>query len=240
MKSYVSKFITALIAIVAAAIMPNTLPQYYNDVPVQAEIHDNQPTAYSAANYNGYPYLIIEDNQPNFTKDQLTTQPFESYSDLDTLGRCGTAFACLGPETLPSEERGTIGHVKPSGWHTVKYKGVDGNYLYNRCHLIAFSLSGENANEKNLITGTRYMNTEGMLPFEMQTLDYIRDTEHHVMYRATPVYHGNNLVAEGVLLEAYSVEDQGGLSFHVFCYNTQPGITIDYATGESSGPAYED
>lgn len=240
MKTSISKLIIALIAITVVTVAPNALPQYYDDAPVHTETHDSQTSICSAANYNGYPYLVIEDNQPNFTEDQITTQAFESYSDLDILGRCGTAFACLGPETLPSEERGAIGHVKPSGWHTVKYKGVDGNYLYNRCHLIAFSLSGENANEQNLITGTRYMNTEGMLPFEMQTLDYIRDTGNHVMYRATPVYHGNNLVAEGVLLEAYSVEDQGGLSFHVFCYNTQPGVTINYATGESSGPAYED
>lgn len=180
-------------------------------------------------------FEIWNQNIPAFTEDEITTKSFESYSGLDRLGRCGTAFACIGEDLMPSEERGEIGQIKPSGWHTVKYDCVDGKYLYNRCHLIAYQLAGENANEKNLITGTRYMNVEGMLPFENKVADYVRETGNHVMYRVTPVFEGENLIASGVEMEAYSVEDSGeGVSYHVFVYNRQPGITIDYATGESS------
>lgn len=159
--------------------------------------------------YSGDPYAVINNNIPYFTENEITSEAYESYSELDSLGRCGAAMACVGLEIMPDEERGSIGSVKPTGWHTVKYAGIDGNYLYNRCHLIAYCLSGENANEKNLITGTRYLNIEGMLPFEMQVLDYVRNTGNHVMYRATPVFEGDNLVADGVLLEAYFVEDGG-------------------------------
>ena len=179
---------------------------------------------------------IINGNKPYFTlKEKESTILFEKYSPLDNLGRAVGAFALLGPETLPVEERGAIGNVKPSGWHTVKYPDIiEDIYLYNRCHLIAFCLSGENANEKNLITGTRYMNVEGMLPYEIEVANYIENTENHVLYRATPVYEGNDLIARGVRLEAYSVEDYGeGICFHVFCHNIQPGIIIDYSTGES-------
>lgn len=195
-------------------------------------------------NYTGIPYDVINNNIPYFTNSDfancMNSETSECYQNLDDLGRCNAAYAILGPETLPTEERGEIGMIKPAGWHTVKYKNIDGNYLYNRCHLIAFCLSGENANEKNLTTGTRYMNTEGMLPFELQTLNYIKETGNHVYYRSTPVFESDNLIAEGVLLEALSVEDNGkGLSFCVFCYNVQPGITIDYKTGESEGTAYE-
>lgn len=140
---------------------------------------------------------------------------------------------------MPTEERGSIGNVKPSGWHTVKYNGIDGNYLYNRCHLIGFQLTAENANERNLITGTRYMNVQGMLPFENMVADYIKETNNHVLYRVTPIFKGNNLLASGVLIEAKSVEDNGsGIEFCVYCYNVQPGVTIDYKTGESNGPEY--
>lgn len=179
-------------------------------------------------------YVEINGNKPGFGSDELTTQAFERYSNLDSLGRCGTAYACLGKETMPTDERGEIGQVKPSGWHTIKYDCVDGKYLYNRCHLIGWQLSGENANKKNLITGTRYMNTQGMLPFENMVADYIKETNNHVLYRVTPIFEGKNLVASGVQIEAYSVEDNGdGICFNVYCYNNQPGVVIDYATGDS-------
>lgn len=183
----------------------------------------------------GEPYIILNENNPDFTsKEKENKEAFEFYSDLDALGRCGTAYANICKELMPVEEREAIGHIKPSGWQLVKYDGIDGNYLYNRCHLIGFQLAGENANEKNLITGTRYMNVSGMLPFENLIADYVRRTSHHVLYRVTPVYHENDLVAAGVQMEAYSVEDNGaGICFHVFVYNCQPGIGIDYATGDS-------
>ena len=184
--------------------------------------------------YSGQAAIEINQNVPGFTESDYTTEAFEQYSPLDGLGRCGIVYACVGEEIMPTEERGAIGMVKPSGWHTVKYDFVDGKYLYNRCHLIAYMLSGENANTENLITGTRYMNTEGMLPYENQVADYVHDTGNHVLYRVTPLYEGDNLVASGVEIEASSVEDKGkSLSFHVYCYNVQPGVTIDYATGDS-------
>jgi DNA-entry nuclease len=184
--------------------------------------------------YSGEPYVVLEDNQPDFTEDELTVSDYEFYSELDDLGRCGTATACVGLEIMPTQERGSIGQVKPSGWQTVKYDFVDGNYLYNRCHLIGYQLSGENANEKNLITGTRYMNVTGMLPFENLVADYVKETENHVLYRVTPVFIGENLVADGVEMEAESIEDDGeGVLFHVFVYNVQPGVTINYADGSS-------
>ncbi len=184
--------------------------------------------------YDGEPYVVLNDNEPEFAEEELTDASYEFYSELDIYGRCGVVEACIGEDIMPTEERGSIGQVKPSGWHTVKYDIVDGKYLYNRCHLIAFQLAGENANVKNLITGTRYMNTEGMLPFEDMVADYVRETGNHVMYRVTPIYEGTNLVASGVQMEAQSVEDGGeGVSFHVFVYNVQPGIEIDYATGDS-------
>lgn len=180
------------------------------------------------------PWVELEGGEPAFSQEEMTTTAFEDYAPLDALGRCGTAYACLGRETMPTEERGEIGQVKPAGWHTVKYDWVDGKYLYNRCHLIGYQLSGENANERNLITGTRFLNTQGMLPFENQVADYIDETGNHVLYRVTPVYDGNDLVAWGVRMEAYSVEDNGaGVKFHVLCFNAEPGVAIDYATGDS-------
>lgn len=182
-------------------------------------------------------YAVVNSNKPFFTKRDYTTEPFETYSELDSLGRCGVAYANICKEIMPTEERGEIGMVKPSGWHTIKYNGiVDGNYLYNRCHLVGYQLAGENANEKNLITGTRYLNVTGMLSFENQVADYIEENpDNHVLYRVTPEFEGSNLVASGVLMEASSVEDKGkGLSFCVYCYNVQPGIQINYETGESS------
>lgn len=180
------------------------------------------------------PFVIINENIPEFEEKYFTTTSFESYSKLDELGRCGVAFANVSIDTMPTEERGAIGNVKPSGWHTVKYDGVDGKYLYNRCHLIGYQLTAENANKENLITGTRYLNVEGMLPFENEVANYIKETKNHVLYRVTPIFEGDNLVASGVQMEAKSVEDRGtGLEFNVYVYNNQPGIEIDYATGES-------
>lgn len=186
--------------------------------------------------YSGSAYVAVNGNIPYFTSFELTTTSFELYSALDSLSRCGTAYACIGQDLMSTEERGSIGSVKPSGWHTVRYNGVvDGNYLYNRCHLIGFQLSGENANERNLITGTRYLNIDGMLPFENMVADYVQETNSHVLYRVTPVFEGDNLLAAGVLMEGYSVEDDGdGICFCIFAYNVQPGVTINYATGDST------
>ena len=190
--------------------------------------------------YSGTPYTEVNGNKPYFTEADLTTQSFEIYSELDSLGRCGVAYANVGQDLMPTEPRGEIGAVKPTGWHLVKYDNVDGKYLYNRCHLIAYMLAAENANPQNLITGTRYLNVQGMLPFETKVCDYVKNTWNHVLYRVTPIFDGDNLLADGVLMEAYSVEDAGeGICFCVFAYNVQPGIGIDYATGdnwaESSG-----
>ncbi|WP_242875938.1 DNA/RNA non-specific endonuclease [Cellulosilyticum sp. I15G10I2] len=185
-------------------------------------------------NFSNNPYVIINNNEPEFSESDFTTTSFEQYSNLDSLGRCGVAFANICIDLMPTEKRGSIGQVKPSGWHTIKYDNIDGKYLYNRCHLIGFQLTAENANEKNLITGTRYLNVDGMLPFENMVADYIKETENLVLYRVTPIYEGNNLVAKGVQMEAMSVEDKGeGICFNVFVYNNQPGVMIDYATGES-------
>lgn len=184
--------------------------------------------------YSGTPYAVINNNVPFFNEKDYTTKSFESYSEPDELGRCGIAFANVGKDLMPTEERGNIGQVKPTGWHTVKYDNVDGKYLYNRCHLIGFQLTAENANEKNLITGTRYMNVDGMLPFENMVADYVKETNNHVLYRVTPIYQGDNMVASGVLMEAESVEDEGaGILYNIFVYNVQPGIEIDYTTGDS-------
>lgn len=209
------------------------LPANYNEA---SEIGSVQAIDFSdIPEYFGEAYIEINGNVPYFTDSELSVTSYEYYSDLDTLDRCGVCIACIGQDIMPTEERCEIGNVKPTGWHTVKYNDIiDGNYLYNRCHLIGFQLAGENANEKNLITGTRYLNMNGMLPFENRVAGYVMETGNHVMYRVTPVFDGDNLVADGVLIEAESVEDGGnGILFNVFCYNVQPGISIDYATGDS-------
>lgn len=226
-KSRKAQILAGVLFLIAAALL------------AALQAHETQQTAEVIAlddlpAYSGEAYVEINGNVPFFTEDELTTDTFESYSELDELGRCGVAYANICHELMPTEPRGEIGSVKPSGWHTVRYNGlVEGNYLYNRCHLIGYQLAGENANRQNLITGTRYLNTTGMLPFENQVDDYVDETDNHVLYRVTPIYEGDNLVASGVLMEAYSVEDDGGLCFCVYCYNVQPYITIDYATGES-------
>lgn len=187
--------------------------------------------------YDHSPYVEVNNGIPFFTEDDMTKESFQDYAPFDDLGRCGRAMACLGPETMPDKPRGSIGMIRPSGWRISRYKDIDGTYLYNRCHLIGYQLSGQNANELNLITGTRYMNMTGMEPFESRTAGYIETTGHHVLYRVTPLYVGDDLVARGVLMEAKSVEDQD-LQFCVFCYNVQPGIIIDYSDGSSSGEGY--
>lgn len=189
----------------------------------------------SIPEYNGSPYVEINDNVPQFTESEITTSSFEIYGDLDSLERCTTAFSCIGKDLMPTEKRGEIGSVKPTGWHLAKYDFIDGKYLYNRCHLMGYQLTGENANEKNLITGTRYLNVQGMLPFENEVAEYIKNTNNHVMYRVTPIFEEDNLLADGVQMEGYSVEDKGeSISFNVFCYNVQPGVNIDYVTGDNS------
>ena len=201
----------------AKAVEPSTLPAYSESA-----------------------YTVVNGNQPNFSAFELTTVGYEKYANLDNLGRCGMALASCGKEIMPTngEERGNISSIKPTGWVQAKYDGISGGYLWNRCHLIGWQLSAENANKQNLITGTRYMNIEGMLPFENMVADYIRETGNHVAYRITPIFEGNNLVCSGVQMEAYSIEDAGdGICFNVYCYNVQPGISINYATGDSSGPS---
>ncbi len=190
--------------------------------------------------FSGTPYVVLNDNEPEFTAEDMVTESYETYSPLDEFGRCGMVVANVGTDLMPTEKRGSISKVKPSGWRSVQYDHVDGRSLYNRCHLIGFQLTAENANERNLITGTRYMNVEGMLPFENMVADYVKETDNHVLYRVTPIFTGNNLVANGVQMEAKSVEDDGdGVCFNVYVYNNQPGVVIDYATGESREEAGE-
>ena len=211
--------------------------QVQSDDSKQKVVHTDTASAFNAADvpaYSGKPYTAVNNNEPYFTSDNLTTEAFENYSELDALGRCGVAYANVCLETMPTEKRGSISEVKPTGWHSVKYDNVDGKSLYNRCHLIGYQLTAENANQQNLITGTRYLNVDGMLPFENMVADYVKETDNHVLYRVTPIFTGDNLVADGVLMEGYSVEDEGdGICFCVYAYNVQPGITIDYATGDS-------
>ena len=211
--------------------------QVQSDDSKQKVVHTGTASAFNTADvpaYSGKPYTAVNNNEPYFTSDDLTTEAFENYSELDALGRCGVAYANVCLETMPTEKRGSISEVKPTGWHSVKYDNVDGKSLYNRCHLIGYQLTAENANQQNLITGTRYLNVDGMLPFENMVADYVKETDNHVLYRVTPIFTGDNLVADGVLMEGYSVEDEGdGICFCVYAYNVQPGITIDYATGDS-------
>lgn len=211
--------------------------QVQSDDSKQKVVHTGTASAFNAADvpaYSGEPYTAVNNNEPYFTSDNLTTEAFENYSELDALGRCGVAYANVCLETMPTEKRGSISEVKPTGWHSVKYDNVDGKSLYNRCHLIGYQLTAENANQQNLITGTRYLNVDGMLPFENMVADYVKETDNHVLYRVTPIFTGDNLVADGVLMEGYSVEDEGdGICFCVYAYNVQPGITIDYTTGDS-------
>lgn len=206
--------------------IPDTAQEPSAVIQIQSEELSHSPE------YSGTPYAVVDGGEPDFHTEDYQSPVYETYSELDTLGRCGVAEAKIGPELMPTEERESISEVTPSGWNNHEYENVDGGWVYNRCHLIGFQLTAENANEKNLITGTRYMNVEGMLPFENQVADYIRETGNHVLYRVTPVYDGTNLVASGVQMEAASVEDTE-IEFNVYVYNIQPGIEIDYATGEN-------
>lgn len=250
----VSALDTETAAVISSEVTEATRAEYFDEIAqvdttngtsLEAVVEDLgtvplDVSSISIPEYDNEPYVIINDNIPivdiniNDYECDNTYISFESYSEWDNLGRCGVARALLGTDLMPTEERCAIGHIKPSGWHTVKYDVVEDNYLYNRCHLIAFMLAGENDNEKNLITGTRYFNVHGMLPFEEKVCDYIKDTGNHVYYVVDPIYSQNNLVADGVIMSAYSVEDNGaGLSFCVFVYNVQPGIFIDYSDGSS-------
>lgn len=214
---------------------------FFNDLDITAQSASDYVN-YDLSNipdYDGKAYVELNGNVPEFSKSEKTySESFEEYGKLDSLGRCTYAVSCIGKDLMPTEKRGSIGSVKPSGWHISKYDFVDGKYLYNRCHLIGYQLTSENANERNLITGTRYLNVEGMLPFENDVADYIEITNNHVYYKVTPIFEGNNLVANGVQMQAYSVEDNGqGISFNVYCYNVQPGVAIDYATGDNQAVA---
>lgn len=214
---------------------------FFNDLDITAQSASDYVN-YDLSNipdYDGKAYVELNGNVPEFSKSEKTySESFEEYGKLDSLGRCTYAVSCIGKDLMPTEKRGLIGSVKPSGWHISKYDFVDGKYLYNRCHLIGYQLTTENANERNLITGTRYLNVEGMLPFENDVADYIEITNNHVYYKVTPIFQGNNLVANGVQMQAYSVEDNGqGVSFNVYCYNVQPGVAIDYATGDNQAVA---
>ncbi len=228
--------IITLTIIIILGISQGKTNEIYQDIKTEllGITEEKTYTLDEIPDYNGKPYVTINNNKPNF-KEEKQTKSFEKYSNLDSLNRCGVAYANVSKETMPTEKRGRIGMIKPSGWHTIKYDNVDGKYLYNRCHLIGYQLTGENANEKNLITCTRYMNTVGMLEFENKVADYVKETNNHVLYRVTPIFEDNNLLASGAQMEAYSVEDSGkGINFNVFVYNVQEGINIDYRTGEST------
>ena len=218
----------SLIVLIAVVSYQYILPSYaYKDNS------NNTSDVISIPSYDNEPYKEVNNNKPTFTDSEKELTEKEEYSDLDSLGRVGVAFALVSKSTMPTTKRGSIGMIKPAGWHTVKYDFVDGKYLYNRCHLIAHQLTGQNANPKNLMTCTRSMNVDGMLPFENKVANYIKETNNHVLYRVTPVFDGDNLVANGAYMEAYSIEDKGKLSFNVYVYNVQKGVTIDYKTGES-------
>lgn len=232
-RRYFRKLIYLFILLVIGIII-----YYKDDINYGVSNSASKEPSYSLKDipdYQGEDYVIINNNEPYFDEDELTLEPKEEYSPLDSLGRCGVATALVGIETMPTEERGSIGMVKPSGWHLAKYDIVSGKYLYNRCHLIGYQLTGENANTKNLITCTSHLNKTVMVDFENDVANYVKDTHNHVLYRVTPIYEFDNLVASGVLMEAYSIEDNGkGIKFNIYAYNVQEGIEIDYKTGDSS------
>lgn len=226
-KKCIASLVTAL-AFLGAICYQYVLPSYaYKNDTAKTEDVINVPS------HDNEPYQEVNNNKPTFTSEEKKLKEKEDYSDLDSLGRVGIAFALVSKSTMPTTKRGSIGMIKPSGWHTIKFDFVDGKYLYNRCHLIAHQLTGQNANPKNLMTCTRSMNVDGMLPFENKVANYIKETNNHVLYRVTPVFDGDNLIANGAYMEAYSVEDNGKLSFNVYVYNIQKGVTIDYKTGEA-------
>ncbi|MCR5207052.1 MAG: DNA/RNA non-specific endonuclease [Eubacterium sp.] len=222
MKRYINISVSLILIVFTLCACKLTLPK---GEPLQTD---------SIPEYSGSAFVEVNGNIPDFKKEEITVKAYENYSEPDRLGRCRSCQACIGPELMPDDERGNISEIKPTGWHSYHYDYIDGGSLYNRCHLIAYMLTDEDANANNLITGTRYLNTEGMLPFEIKTADYINQTGNHVLYRATPIFKGSELVARGVQLEGYSVEDGGkGICFNVYCYNVQPNFEIDYQTGEA-------
>lgn len=232
----INRLIAILVSIILLVGYSAQSDNFFKDLDITATSQSS--SVFSLDNipeYDDSPYIKIDDNIPDFTDEQKSlTKSYEKYGKLDSLGRCTYAISCIGKDLMPTEERGAIGSVKPTGWQIAKYDFIDGKYLYNRCHLIGYQLTGENANECNLITGTRYLNIDGMLPFENDIADYIDITNNHVLYEVTPIYKGNNLVASGVHMQAYSVEDKGdGICFNIYCYNVQPGVDIDYATGNN-------
>ncbi len=230
-KTNLSKRILSFLAVISLVL---TLTSCRFDNSVSLPITPGDFSLSAVESYSSEPYIEVNGNIPYFTQDELTTESFESYSPRDILGRCGTAFACVGVDLMPTKERESISSVKPAGWRISKYDFIDGKYLYNRCHLIAYQLTGENANEENLITGTRYLNVDGMLTFEEKVGNYVRETNNHVMYRVTPIFSGNELIARGVLMEAYSVEDSGaGICFCIYAYNVQPNVWINYTDGDN-------
>ena len=241
-KSYKSKY--NLVISIITLILIIFIGYYENKYGIDAgsnqnvQVSENTQTSFNLNDIPEFdgktPYVIINNNEPNFPEEDFNSNSFEKYSELDSLGRCGAAYANVSKDTMPTEARGEISKVKPTGWHTVKYDCVEGKYLYNRCHLIGYQLTAENANKQNLITGTRYLNVDGMLPFENQVAEYVKQENGHVLYRVTPIFEGNNLVANGVQMEAESVEDKGEkVKFNVYAYNVQPNIKIDYLTGNS-------
>ena len=232
-KNLVNRFLIMIIIFLIMSVVVYYVEPIREYLPF-ININSSNATTMNVPTYEGKLYKVLNNNQPNFEESDYTTISFENYSNLDALGRCGEAFANISQELMPTEDRESISSVEPSGWQSVKYDIVDGKYLYNRCHLIGFQLAGENANEKNLITCTRTMNVDGMLPFENLVAEYVKETNHHVLYRVTPIFEGNNLVASGVQIEASSVEDKcGEICFNVYVYNIEEGITIDYLTGKS-------
>ena len=241
-KGYKSKY--NLVISIITLILIIFIGYYENKYGIDAgsnqnvQVSENTQTSFNLNDIPEFdgktPYVIINNNEPNFPEEDFNSNSFEKYSELDSLGRCGAAYANVSKDTMPTEARGEISKVKPTGWHTVKYDCVEGKYLYNRCHLIGYQLTAENANKQNLITGTRYLNVDGMLPFENQVAEYVKQENGHVLYRVTPIFEGNNLVANGVQMEAESVEDKGEkVKFNVYAYNVQPNIKIDYLTGNS-------
>lgn len=250
-KQYINLFVISICFFIAStlAIIDQRLPEEYTNI-ISNTMEDSEieyseqkleeqrrKAIANIPEYSGSPNIIINNNKPFFSKEDLTCNSYEKYSNLDNLGRCGVVISCIGKDIMPTKPREPIGSIKPSGWYTKKYNGIEGNYLYNRSHLIGHQLTGEDANEKNLITGTRYLNTKGMSKTENDVAEYIRRTNHHVLYRVEPIFEGNNLLASGVLIEAKSIEDNE-ININIYCYNVQHGIIIDYATGESSGPEY--
>lgn len=226
-------FIISIISVYYSPIDTNNIQDNISNIKSNEKPNENISLE-NIPEYSNSPYVVLNNNIPYFEDSDLTKKSYEKYSDLDNLGRCGVAVSNVGKDLMPTEKRGSISSVKPTGWHTVKYDDIDGKYLYNRCHLIGYQLTGENANKKNLVTCTRYLNVEGMLPFENMVTDYIKETNNHVLYRVTPVFIDDNLLISGVIMEAKSVEDNGeGILFNIYAYNVQPGIKIDYKTGNS-------